>query len=115
VHNFTTAFGSPLKLEAIDVCYQVTSGSYIFRTGVYYADNTGNRTQVLWDETNRTSTAWTCYNVTNPTPQLIQGPLLVYFNLIFGGTGSSHKVTIGQITLTLDTSKALPPSAPAGI
>ena len=101
VHNFTTAFGRPLKLEGIDVCYKVTSGSYFFRTGVYYADSTGNRTEVLWDETNRTSTGWTCYNVPNATPQPIEGPLLVYFNLIFGGTGSSHKVTIGQVTLTL--------------
>jgi hypothetical protein len=102
VHNFTTAFGSPLKLRGMDVCYQVTSGSYIYRTGVYYADDTGGRTQVLWDETNRTSTTWTCYDVTNDPAAPIEGPVLVYFNLIFGGTGDSHKVTIGQVTLRLE-------------
>ncbi|HJX39596.1 MAG TPA: hypothetical protein VJ714_13430 [Anaerolineae bacterium] len=101
VHNFTSAFGSPLRLAAIDLCYQVASGSYIYQTAVYYADNTGNRTELLWDDTNRTSTTWTCYSIPNDTPTLIEGPLLVYFNLIFGGTGSGYKVTIGQITLTL--------------
>jgi hypothetical protein len=102
VDNLTTAFGSPLKLSGIDVCYQVTSGSYVFRTGVYYADDTGGRTQILWDETSRTSTTWTCYNVTNDPAAPIEGPMLVYFNLIFGGTGDSHKVTIGQVTLRLE-------------
>jgi hypothetical protein len=102
VDNFTTAFGSPLKLKGMDVCYQVASGSYIYKTGVYYADDTGGRTLVLWDDTTRASTTWTCYNVTNDPSAPIEGPLLVYFNLMFGGTGDTYKITIGQVTLHLE-------------
>lgn len=101
VHNFTTAFGSPLKLDSIDVCYQVASGSYISRTKVFYANNAGGRTEILDSTTNRTSTSWDCYTVTNTTPVLVEGPILVYFMLWFGGNTSSDTVGIGQITLTL--------------
>ena len=101
VHNPVTLLGKPLKLESIEVCYQVTEGSYIERTAVFFADRSGGRTQILDNWTSRTSTSWTCYTVTNDTPELIEGPLLVYFLLLFDESSSSDRVTIGQITLTL--------------
>jgi hypothetical protein len=101
-HNFTQLFGSPLKLKDLEVCYKVdTSSSYIDQTRVYYANSSGGRTEIMTDNTNRTSTSWNCYTITNTTPVEIEGPLLVYFNLYFAGTGGSHTVTIGQITATL--------------
>jgi hypothetical protein len=102
VHNPVTLLGKPLKLESIEVCYQVTPGSYIGRTAVFFADRGGGRTQILDSGTDRTSTSWTCYTVTNDTPQLIEGPLLVYFLVHFAASdGDSDMVSIGQITLTL--------------
>lgn len=101
VHNFTTLFGSPFKLDSLEVCYQTTSGSYITQTKVYYADKTGGRTTLISDETDRSSTTWDCYVVTDPSPEIIDGPMLVYFNLVFAGTGDTHKITIGRMVATL--------------
>jgi len=102
VHNFITLFGSPQKLKSLEVCYEVTSGSYIWNTAVYHIGSTKGYTTLLNDSmTIRNSTTWTCYAVTTPSPALIDGPMLVYFNLIFAGTGSSHKITIGRMVATL--------------
>lgn len=102
VHNFTQLLGSPLRLQSLEVCYRVdTASSYISQTRVYYANSSGGRTEILYSDTDRTSTSWSCYTVSNVTPAAIEGPLLVYFNLYFAGTGSGHTITIGQITATL--------------
>ena len=102
VNNLTQLFGSPLKLKSLQVCYKLdTASSYIDQTRVYYADATGNRTTIMSDNTNRTATTWSCYTINNATPVEINGPLLVYFNLYFAGTGGANTITIGQITATL--------------
>ena len=102
VHNLTHILGSSLKLKALKVCYEVdTPSSYISQTRVYYANDSGGRTEILTDHTDRTSTSWTCYTASNVTPVATNGPMLVYFNLYFAGTGSGHTITIGQITATL--------------
>jgi hypothetical protein len=103
VHNPTRLFGTPLRLMSIEVCHKVASGSYIDRTTVYYADTTGDRTELLDDATDRTSTSWDCYSATDSTPGLVDGPLFVWFNLKFGGTGSStsNNISIGRIVVTL--------------
>jgi hypothetical protein len=102
VHNLTQLFGSSLKLKSLEVCYKIdTASSYIDQTRVYYANAAGGRTEIMTDYTNRTSTGWGCYTINNMTPAAIEGPLLVYFNLYFAGTGGLHTITIGQITATL--------------
>ena len=101
VSNLTQLFGSPLKLKNLEVCYKLdTASSYIDQTRVYYADATGNRTTIMDNSTNRTSTTWSCYTLTNGAPAEVNGPLLIYFNLYFNGTGAANTITIGQITAT---------------
>ena len=101
VHNPVILQGKPLRLLGIEVCYQVTPGSHISRTSVYYANRTGGRTQILNSETDRVSPSWTCYKVTTDAPQLVRGPLLIYFLLGFDDGDSEDRVTIGQVTLKL--------------
>jgi hypothetical protein len=102
LHNLTQLFGSSLKLKSLEVCYKVdTASSYIDQTRVYYANASGGRTEIMTDLTNRISTTWTCYTINNTTPVEISGPLLIYFNLYFAGTGGANTITIGQITATL--------------
>ncbi|MCJ7666744.1 MAG: hypothetical protein MUP04_00400, partial [Anaerolineae bacterium] len=102
IHNLTTLFGSPLKLKSLEVCYKVASASsYIDQTWVYYANSAEGRTQLLSDTTNRTSTTFSCYTVSTGSPIVIDGPMLVYFNLWFNTTGTGHKITIGRMIATL--------------
>lgn len=102
VHNLTTLFGTSLKLKSLEVCYKCSlASSYISQTKVYYADNSGGRTQLLTSDSDRSSTSWTCYTVSTGSPIVIDGPMLVYFNLYFFGTGDTHKITIGRMIATL--------------
>jgi hypothetical protein len=101
VHNVTELYGRPLKLEELRVCYELdTASSYIDQTKVYYANISGGRTAILTDTVKRTSTTWTCYNVST-TPAEVRGPLLIYFSLDFAGTGSGHTISIGHMAATL--------------
>jgi hypothetical protein len=102
VHNLTTLFGTPLKLKSLEVCYNVaSSSSYISQTDVYYANNEGGRTTLLTNTTHYASTTWTCYTAWTGSPIVIDGPMLVYFNLWFNTTGTGHKITIGRMIATL--------------
>lgn len=94
-------FGVSQKLESITVCYYLDqSSSYINDLFVYYTDDDG-RVELIFDPTNRTSTSWDCYTVSDPSPGVIEGPVFLRFDLQYGGTGSSHEIHIGKIVLTL--------------
>lgn len=94
-------FGVSQKLESITVCYYLDqSSSYINDLFVYYTDDDG-RVELIFDPTNRTSTSWDCYTVSDPSPGVIEGPVFLRFDLQYGGTGSPHEIHIGKIVLTL--------------
>ena len=95
-------FGAATKLESVRICYKCdTAASYIDHTRVRYVGDAGSATDLISDSTDRKNTAWTCYTLTDATPEEIQGSLFVRVSLNFGGTGSAHEIYIGRITLTL--------------
>jgi len=95
-------FGVPQMLKSITVCYDLDrTSSYINDLFVYYTGDGGGRVELISDPTNRTSTSWECYEVSDPSPGVIGGPVFIRFDLQYGGTGGSHEVHIGKIVLTL--------------
>ncbi len=102
VHNLIQLFGSPLKLKSLEVCYKLAdASSYIDQTAVYYVHSKGGREELIGDSVHRTSTTWNCYTVSSDPPLTIDGPMLVYFNLYFDGTGVAHEISIGRMIATL--------------
>lgn len=94
-------FGVSQKLDSITVCYDLDqSSSYINDLFVYYTDEDG-RVELIFDPTNRTSTVWDCYTVSDPSPGVIDGPVFIRFDLQYSASGSSHDIHIGKIVLTL--------------
>jgi len=95
-------FGVIQKLVNVQVTYKVTSSSsYITDTMVFSNTVTGSGVIHISDLTDRTSTSWTTYTITNPTPYTIDGSLFIKFKLSFSGTGTSHSISFGRITVTL--------------
>lgn len=95
-------FGVRQKVKSIKVCYQLDdASSYIDITEAYYNNYSGVGTSLLVDDTDRTSTSWTCYTSNDSTPDPIQGAVVVIFWLNYAGTEASHDIVIGSITLTL--------------
>jgi len=93
-------FGTPSKLLSVRVCYQTSNAlTKIDETDVRYATDTGGFVDQIADLTDRTSTAWSCYTVTDATPISIGGAVMVRFVLSFNST--AHTINIGKITLTL--------------
>jgi len=96
-------FGVPTKLKSARICYKCdTAASYINITSVRYIDDSGNETDLISDSTNQSDTSWSCYTLTATTPNEIQGSLFIRFVLSFDGSGASHDIQIGRITLTLE-------------
>ncbi len=95
--------GTPQKLKSIEVCYDLEqAASLIDTTTVRVNDGNGSYTELIENITDRTSTSWECYTVTAATAQPITGSLFVRFVLDYAGTGVSHDITFGKITLTLE-------------
>jgi len=94
--------GTATKLKSVRICYKCdTSASYITLTRVRYVTDSGGYTQLISDGTDRTSTTWDCYTLTDATPNEIQGSLYVEIGSSFAAAGSNHDIRIGRITLTL--------------
>ncbi len=93
-------FGVEQKLKSFRVCYQLSNSiSYLSEVGVYYTTDTGMRSALHNDTTNRASTSWQCYTVTDPTPSVIPNSVFMRFQLYV--SNSTHWITIGSIELTL--------------
>jgi hypothetical protein len=93
-------FGTPSKLLNFRVCYQSSNAlTRIDETDVRYATDTGGYVDQIADLTDRNSTVWSCYTVTDATPITIGGAVMVRFVLNFNST--AHTINIGKITLTL--------------
>jgi hypothetical protein len=95
-------FGVDQKLKSIRVCCDMdTASSYLTGIYVFYANDSGGRTTLFSDASNRTNTSWSCYTSTDSTPVTINGPVFIRFDLYYTGTGSTHDIKIGKVTLTL--------------
>jgi hypothetical protein len=95
-------FGTRTKLKSARICYECDqTASFITKTSVRYTTDSGSYTNLISDDTNRTNTTWECYTLTDTTPGEIEGSLFIRLVLSFAGTGSSHDIRIGKITLTL--------------
>jgi hypothetical protein len=95
-------FGTATKLKSARICYRCDqAGSYVTSTFVDNGTDSGSFTNLITDLTDRKSTNWQCYTLTDSTPNEIQGSLWIQLTLDFAGTGSAHDIRIGNITLTL--------------
>jgi hypothetical protein len=95
-------FGSATKFESVRVCYRCDqAASSISTTIIRTATDEGMIDDGVLDSTERASTEWDCYTVTESTPFVINGSMYLQFTFEFGGTGSAHDIRIGNITLTL--------------
>jgi hypothetical protein len=93
-------FGSAQKLKGFRLCYDLdSSATYLNEVGVYYTTDSGGRVALYNDTTNRHSTDWQCYAVTDTTPAVIPSSIFVRIELIVNDT--SHGLYIGSIQLTL--------------
>jgi hypothetical protein len=98
----STLFGTTTKLKSARICYRCDqAGSFVSTTIVDQGTDSGTINQLINDVTSRTSTSWDCYTVTDSTPNAIQGSLYIQLTLSFAGTGSTHDIRIGNITLVL--------------
>ena len=95
-------FGTPTKLKSVRVCYRCDqAASFVTTTIVGQGTDSGTVNNMINNTTNRTSTSWDCYTVTDTTPNVISGSVYVQLSLALAGTGSAHDIRIGNITLTL--------------
>jgi len=94
-------FGVNQKLVSVQVTYKVaSSSSYITDTRAANWTNTGSIITNIVDYTDRTSTTWTTYTITDTSPDTIDGSLFIWFTLNFSGTGSSNMISFGRVTAT---------------
>jgi hypothetical protein len=98
----STLYGTTTKLKSVRICYRADQAtSFIGTTILSQGTDTGTLSQAINDTTDRTSTSWECYTVTDATPDLVQGSVYIQFGLTFAGTGSTHDIRIGSIALRL--------------
>ncbi len=102
VHVASSILGTPQELVRVRVCYRVTSSlSFINNTRARTTQDNGTFANLLDDPTDRKSIAWNCYEVILPMSVAIDGPLFLQLELSIGGTGSSHDIEIGRMTVTV--------------
>jgi hypothetical protein len=95
-------FGVRQKLARITVCYQLDdAASYITKTEAFFNNASGERVFMFEDDTDRTSTSYGCYEVSDPSPDDIVGTVVVRFWLNYAGTDYPHDIVIGRVTLWL--------------
>ena len=93
----------PQRIESVTVAYKAINPlSYISNTMVALSrDNGSTINPVINNFTVRRSSSWTTYTVSDSSPELISGAVVVKIVMEFGGTGHFYNVEIGSVTLTL--------------
>ena len=95
-------FGTTTKLKSARICYRCDqAGSFVSTTILSQGTDSGTVSQSINDTTDRASTSWDCYTVTDSAPDAIQGSVYIQLTLSFAGTGSTHDIRIGNIALGL--------------
>ncbi|MEN8157614.1 MAG: hypothetical protein ABFS10_11745 [Bacteroidota bacterium] len=94
--------GVEQKLESVTVAYKTDNAlSYITETRMKNANTTGGATTRVIDATDQASTTWTTYTVTDLAPDPIIGTVILQIQVYHGGTGVTHDIEIGPISVTL--------------
>ena len=97
----TQLYGVATRLVSVKVCYRTTNAAtFISSTDVRTMGDDLVGTDIINDSIDRTSTAASCYTVTDSTPGQPAGALVLRLLLDFANTG--HTITIGNIEMTLD-------------
>jgi hypothetical protein len=95
-------FGTTTKLKSVRICYRADqAASFVATTILSQGTDAGTISQSINDTTDRTSTTWDCYTVSDVTPDTIQGSVYIQLAMSFAGTGSTHDIRIGNIALRL--------------
>jgi hypothetical protein len=98
----SSLYGTTTKLKSVRICYRADqAASFIATTILSQGTDTGTLSQAINDTSDRTSTAWECYTVTDATPDIVQGSVYIQLTLNFANTGSAHDIRIGNIALQL--------------
>jgi hypothetical protein len=100
----TMLFGTPTKLKSARICYRCDDAADIITwTGVRARRDTGS-VDLVTSATDRASTSWGCFDLTPGTPVDMDGPVIFRIQLDFAGTGSSHDIQLGKLSVTLTES-----------
>ncbi|OWY71918.1 hypothetical protein B7486_09720 [cyanobacterium TDX16] len=96
----TSILGTPQQLNRIRVCYKVNSSTtFITTTRARTSQDNGAFTGLIDNPDDRKSSAWQCYEIMAPMMSAIDGPLFLNLELSAGGTGSTHDIELGRITV----------------
>ena len=90
------------KIKSLKIYYQVSPGSSsrIDHTWLEMAAGAGSFAVVLDSETDRTSSTWTSYTLTDASPDPISGHVSINMQVYIGEAGEAGYVNIGNIILT---------------
>ena len=88
---------TPQRFHRVTAYYQVEGDCYINRTSVHQSGNDGNVSLIFFDETDRTSTAYTSYTITESPPASISGYLSLRFYLDFAD--DTGQIRIGSVIM----------------
>lgn len=97
VHVQSKVGGVTQKIKSLKVYYRAGTGSTIDYTQIRMMDNAGSGVALINDTTDRTSTTWTSYTVTDPSPDPITGVVVVWLGIEFG---ESRSMQFQSIVLT---------------
>jgi hypothetical protein len=97
VHLQSRVGGVTQRIKSLKVYYKAGTGSRIDTTRIKVMDNAGGDIAVIDDGTDRTSTSWTSYIVTDPSPDPITGVVTVWLGIEFE---SSSSLLLQSIILT---------------
>lgn len=98
-------YGQTVSVEEVRVYYRVDSvGDYIDTTRLYKTTGAGASDLLRADHMDRNSTTAASYDLTPSSPEELgstSGPLVVTFEMHWGGAGAARKIYIGMVRVTL--------------
>jgi hypothetical protein len=83
IHVQSRIGGVTQRIKSLKVYYQACTGNKIDATRVKMMDNAGGDIAVIDDASDRTSTSWASYTLTDPSPDPITGVVTVWLDIDF--------------------------------
>jgi len=98
----TAEYGRSLAIKSVRVCYSVETAFQISKTELIAAERgAGDRVNLSTDNTTRTSTTITCYDLTLGTPRTVAGPTSLNLYITNTSSDTNHSVTLYSFDLVL--------------